>query len=92
MRPRRLPAAFAERMLIHMRTTLVIDDHLMRQLKAEAAREGRTMSDLVETSLRAMLGRQPQQRKLHPLPSFNSGGAKVDVADRDALYRAMEGR
>ena len=79
-------------MLIHMRTTLVIDDHLMRQLKAEAAREGRTMSDLVEKSLRAMLGRRPEQRTLPPLPTFNSGGARVDVEDRDALYRVMEGR
>ncbi len=79
-------------MLIHMRTTLVIDDHLMRQLKAEAAREGRTMSDLVETSLRAMLGRRPPKQKLPPLPTFNSGGARVDVADRDALYQLMEGR
>jgi len=24
------------------------------------------------------------------LPSFDSGGALVDVADRDALYRGME--
>lgn len=29
---------------------------------------------------------------LPPLPSFQSGGALVDVADRDALYDAMEGR
>jgi hypothetical protein len=26
------------------------------------------------------------------LPSFHSGGALVDVADRDALYRAMDER
>jgi hypothetical protein len=29
---------------------------------------------------------------LAPLPSFGSGGALMDVADRDALYDAMEGR
>ena len=28
---------------------------------------------------------------LPPLPTFNSGGARVDVSDRDALYEAMEG-
>jgi hypothetical protein len=27
-----------------------------------------------------------------PLPTFRSGGMLVDVADRDALYQAMEGR
>jgi len=31
-------------------------------------------------------------RDLQPLPSFKSGGALVDIADREALYRAMEGR
>jgi hypothetical protein len=25
-----------------------------------------------------------------PLPSFDSGGALVDVSDREALYQAME--
>jgi hypothetical protein len=30
--------------------------------------------------------------KLPALPSFHSGGALVDIADRDALYQAMEGR
>ncbi len=31
-------------------------------------------------------------RRLAALPKFRSGGALVDVADRDALYHAMEGR
>ena len=30
--------------------------------------------------------------ELPSLPSFKSGGALVDLADREALYRAMEGR
>lgn len=28
---------------------------------------------------------------LPPLPTFDSGGSRVDVANRDALYEAMEG-
>jgi len=50
------------------------------------------MSELVETALRLLL--QPPRRKsaLPPLPAFPSGGHLVDVADRDALYQAMEGR
>ena len=31
-------------------------------------------------------------KRLPPLPSFHSGGALVDIAGRDPLYRAMEGR
>jgi hypothetical protein len=27
-----------------------------------------------------------------PLPSFKSGGARIEIADREALYEAMEGR
>jgi len=28
---------------------------------------------------------------LGPLPSWNSGGQLVDIADREVLYRVMEG-
>ena len=35
-----------------MKTTLNIDDTVMAELKREAARQGRTMSELVETALR----------------------------------------
>jgi hypothetical protein len=75
-----------------MKTTLNIDDTVMAELRREAARQGRTMSELVETALRLLL-RSPRRREpLSPLPSFHSGGALVDVADREALYQAMEGR
>lgn len=75
-----------------MKTTLNIDDSVMVRLKREAARSGRTMSELVETALRGLLQSRPSTSKLAPLPTFDSGGALVDVADREALYRAMEGR
>jgi hypothetical protein len=79
-------------MVFHMKTTLNIDDTVMDQLKREAARQGRTMSELVETALRNLFQAQKQPAKPSPLPVFHSGGAFVDIADRDALYRAMEGR
>lgn len=75
-----------------MKTTLNIDDRVMAQLKREAVRQKRTMSDLVETALRNLFRRQKQTVELSPLPRFNGGGAFVDIADRDALYQAMEGR
>jgi Ribbon-helix-helix protein, copG family len=79
-------------MVFHMKTTLNIDDTVMAQLKREAARQGRTMSELVETALRNLFRSQKEAAKLSPLPVFHSGGAFVDIADRDALYQAMEGR
>jgi Arc/MetJ family transcription regulator len=75
-----------------MKTTLNIDDTVMAELKREAARQGRTMSEMVETALRLLL-RSPRKRENPPaLPTFSSGGALVDIADRDALYQAIEGR
>lgn len=75
-----------------MKTTLNIDDTVMAELKREAARQGRTMSEMVETALRLLLRSRRKQGTLPRLPSFQSGGAVVDIADRDALYQAMEGR
>jgi hypothetical protein len=63
----------------------------MSRLKQEAARQGKTMSEMVETALRNAL--QPQSKKkpaLPPIPVFDGGRELVDIADREALYRAME--
>jgi len=75
-----------------MKTTLNIDDSVMAQLRREAARQGRTMSELVETALRLLFRAQKARGDLPELPTFKSGGHLVDVSDRDALYQAMEGR
>ena len=75
-----------------MKTTLNIDETVMAQLKREAARQGRTMSEMVETALRLMLRSQRKQEALPSLPTFRSGGMLVDISDREALYQAMEGR
>jgi Ribbon-helix-helix protein, copG family len=76
----------------HMKTTLNIDKTVMAELRREAARQGRTMSELVETALRNLFKSQRKTAPLAPLPTFHSGGAHVDIADRQALYQAMEGR
>lgn len=78
-------------MVSHMKTTLNIDDQVMRDLKAEAARRGTTMSELVESALRRLLEPLPHESELPPLPTFHSGGHLVDITDRDALYRVFDG-
>ncbi len=79
-------------MAFRMKTTLNIDDTVMKALRREAARQGITMSELVESALRLMLRSQRKRGKMPALPTFRSEGPLVDVADRDALYQAMEGR
>ncbi len=80
-------------MVIHMKTTLIIEDGVMRRLKEEAARRQTTISALVEDALRAALDeRDDGNSVLPPLPTHDLGAARVDIADREALYQAMEGR
>ncbi len=77
-------------MVSHMKTTLSISDAVMRSLKREAASQGKTLSELVETALRASLHAKPIETELPPLPEFGTGGARVNVANRDMLYDVME--
>jgi len=79
-------------MVICMKTTLNIEDSVMARLKKEAARQGCTMSELVESALRLLFKVKKDPKKIPPLPTFKSGGPLVDISDRDALYQAMEGR
>lgn len=82
-------------MVICMKTTLNLDDSVMRRLRQEAARQGRTMSELMESALRLFFHTQERAggaRDLPELPSFGGGRELVDIADRDRLYEAMEGR
>jgi hypothetical protein len=77
-----------------MKTTLNINDTVMTQLRQEAARQQKTMSELVEAALRLLFHsvKQSKKKKLRPLPSFHGGKPRVDIADRNALYDFMEGR
>ena len=80
-----------------MRTTLDSGGEL-RAAKAQAAQEGKSLTVFLEESLRARLElaravRAPFKLKLStvkgPLPPLSPPG--VDFADRDSLYRWMEG-
>lgn len=78
-------------MVIHMKTTLNIDDTVMTELRREAARQGRTMSEMVETALRLFFRAQRKPPTIPPLPTFHGGVERIDIADRNALYNALEG-
>lgn len=82
-------------MVFHMKTTLNIEESVMQRLREEAARRGTTMSSLVEAGLRRVLSEpeppRGRQDRLPPLPVGRSGGLRVDIANREELYRLMDG-
>lgn len=86
-----LTACHISDMVIHMKTTLNISDATMREVKREAARRRQTMSEMVEAALRTIIEPEQREAKLPPLPEFSSGGLRVNVANRDALYNVMGG-
>ena len=73
-----------------MKTTLLIPDSLFRDLKRRAVERGAKLSNLTAERLRRGLTQQTETKRLPPLPSFDTGPARIDIADRDALYRLME--
>ena len=75
----------------HMKTTLMIEEGVMLRVREKAAREGSTISELVEAGLRLLLEPPPTApRKLPPLPVFSMGKPLVDPADRRQLYQIFE--
>ena len=76
----------------HMKTTLNIDDQLMAKVKQEAARQGRTMSEFIESALRVALQANRKQSRQTALPTFRGGTFRVNVGNNDALQDFMEGR
>ena len=63
----------------------------MLRFRKETAWRGIAMSALVKAGLGpALAASTVGRRQPDTLPTANSGGVPFDVADRNALYRAME--
>lgn len=79
-------------MIIHMRTTLIIDDDLFRELKKRAAEQRRTLSEVTQDALRHGLHERKPARPAKPAkpPSFAMGKPAVDLSDRDQLYEILD--
>ena len=75
-----------------MRTTIRLDDILLRQAKARAAELGRSLNDFIADAVRASLAGRPRPRGATPLPVFSGRGlqAGVDLDDGAALLDLME--
>jgi plasmid stability protein len=72
------------------RTTLAIDDVLLRELKTRAAREGRSVQQVANELLRRGMQAARPAFKLKLRGSRAAIAPGVDLADRDRLYDLME--
>lgn len=74
-----------------MRTTLDIDDPILREIKAIHEKEGRSMGAVVSELLAVALARR---RSSAARPAFRWTSrpmrALVDLSDKDAVYAALD--
>ena len=74
------------------RTTIALEETLHEQLRLRAVMAGRSMTETVNEVLRVGMGASTQGVK-PPRPrwrTFRCSEVLVDIADRDALFAAME--
>lgn len=77
-----------------MRTTIRLEDDLIREAKIRAAEQGITLTQLIDESLRERLSTQAQPRKRGPfrLRSYGEGGIRqgVNLEDNRAVRDLMD--
>lgn len=82
-----------------MRTTVRLEDHLLRKVKQYAVRHGKTMTVVFREALQAYIARparpaRPGEEAGLELPRSGHGGTLpgVDLDDSAHLYDVMDGR
>ena len=78
-----------------MRTTVDLNDQLLREAKKRAASEGKPLRALIEEALRAMLQTSPEGGPEYRLEWRTERGrlqTGVRLDDRQSLFDLMEGR
>jgi hypothetical protein len=80
-----------------MRTTVRLDESLLRQVKREAQKRGETLTSMIEQGLHLVLARSRSRslRTRVKLPVSRATGGTlpgVDLNDSTALLDRMEGR
>ncbi len=74
-----------------MRTTLDIDDPVLREVKVIHKKEGRSMGAIVSELLAEALVRRRAARKRPPFGwTSREMNALIDLADKDAVYAALD--
>ena len=74
-----------------MRTTITIDDHLLAEVKSLAARQHRTIGEVVADALRVTLAEANRPRPRVKIPTFGDPNEKplVDLYDNEALAEVL---
>jgi hypothetical protein len=73
------------------RTTLILSDRRLAEVKRIAADRGQTISAVVDEFLAEGVRRtQTPKRRTVTLLSFDMGEPRVNIADRDQLFDLME--
>ncbi len=79
-----------------MRTTIRLDERLLREAKQAAVQTGRTLTAVIEDALRQFLNRReaPAERRPFRIRPFKGTGVApgVDLDDSAALLDLMERR
>ena len=76
-----------------MKTTLNLDDQVLRRAKERARSDGITLTQFVETALRTLLMAQETHKRSFKLELPTVQGSRppsVDIFDREALYEVMD--
>jgi hypothetical protein len=77
-----------------MRTTLVISDELFKRAKSYAKKHDKRLSDVFAEAIAERLAREEQAlrepKSVYKVVPRSLGPASVDLADREALNRAMD--
>jgi Bacterial antitoxin of type II TA system, VapB len=77
-----------------MRTTVTIDDDLLRQARARALATASTLGGVVEDALRLLLAQHHAAISAEPveLPVYGASGLRpgVDLEDKDALADLLD--
>ena len=75
-----------------MRTTVDIDTPVMKDLKKIRQKEGKSLGRLISDLLAQALGERKSAKAPTKPPKWISKrmGARIDLADHEALYAAME--
>ena len=85
-----------------MKVKIEISEELLTLIHEEADARGMTVEDVIDHGLhrlryqrlalrkKAELKRRAYAYDPSPLPTFDSGGALVDIDDKDAMYRILD--
>lgn len=75
-----------------MKTTLNLDDQILKNAKEKAARDGITLTAFVEQALKSQLLQKAKGVRYDFKPKVITGtrAPNVDISERDALYEVID--